>query len=151
MNNKELLKINMSMGMLLMNAHRGMCRRFVQNAQELGFDISLDQWMVLGPISQEINPTHKFLSEFCLKDKASITRIIDTLEKRSLVVRVADQLDQRIKRVVLTQEGKELFNNIAPIMEKTRKEVKQDISDDEIEAFKQVLVQINVNINSENG
>ena len=151
MNSSEILKINLSMGMLLMSAHRGMYRKFLQNTQESGLDISLDQWMVLGPISHMVNPNHKDLSEFCLKDKTSISRIVDTLEKRNLVVRMADKIDQRIKRVILTTEGKKLFQNIAPIMEKTRKEVKKNISDNEIEAFKQVLIQINKNLNIENG
>jgi MarR family transcriptional regulator for hemolysin len=150
MDNNELLKINMSMGMLLMSAHRGMYRKFLKNAQESGFDISLDQWMVLGPISHKVNPTHKDLAEFCLKDKTSISRIVNTLEKRKFVVRVPDQLDQRIKRVILTPQGKELFKHTAPIMEKTRKEVKQDIPDNEIESFKNVLIKINKNLNFEN-
>ena len=34
--------------------------------------------------------------------KTNITRIIDTLEQKNLVVRVEDQIDHRIKRVVLT-------------------------------------------------
>ena len=139
------------MGMLLSMAYRSMTRRFVHNTHESGLDISLDQWMVLGPIWQLKNPSHKDLSEFCLKDKTSISRIVDTLEKKNLVLRVNDQLDQRMKRVVLTQEGKQLFNHVVPIMEKTREEVRQGISDSEIDAFKRVLLQINKNLNPENG
>ena len=148
---EESLTIHMEMGMLLSMAYRSMTRRFVHNTHESGLDISLDQWMVLGPIWQLKNPSHKDLSEFCLKDKTSISRIVDTLEKKNLVVRVNDQLDQRMKRVVLTREGKQLFNHVVPIMEKTREEVRQGISESEIDAFKRVLVQINKNMNSENG
>jgi len=72
------------------------------------------------------------------------------LEKKNLVVRVNDQLDQRMKRVVLTHEGKQLFNHVVPIMEKTREEVRQGISDSEIDTFKRVLIQINKNMNPEN-
>ena len=148
---EESLTIHMEMGMLLSMAYRSMTRRFVHNTHESGLDISLDQWMVLGPIWQLKNPSHKDLSEFCLKDKTSISRIVDTLEKKNLVVRVNDQLDQRMKRVVLTHEGEQLFNHVVPIMEKTREEVRQGISDSEIDAFKRVLIQINKNMNSENG
>ena len=148
---EESLTIHMEMGMLLSMAYRSMTRRFVHNTHESGLDISLDQWMVLGPIWQLKNPSHKDLSEFCLKDKTSISRIVDTLEKKNLVMRVNDQLDQRIKRVVLTREGKQLFNHVVPIMEKTREEVRQGISDSEIDAFKRVLIQINKNMNSNNG
>ncbi len=148
---EQSLKIHMEMGMLLSMAYRSMTRRFVHNTHESGLDISLDQWMVLGPVWQLKNPSHKDLSEFSMKDKTSITRIVDMLEKKNLVVRVNDQLDQRIKRVVLTHEGKQLFNHVLPIMEKTREEVRQGISDSEIDSFKRVLVQINKNMNPENG
>ena len=148
---EESLTIHMEMGMLLSMAYRSMTRRFVQNTHESGLDISLDQWMVLGPIWQLKNPSHKDLSEFCLKDKTSISRIVDTLEKKNLVMRVNDQLDQRMKRIVLTRKGEQLFNHVVPIMEKTREEVRQGISESEIDAFKRVLVQINKNMNSENG
>jgi len=147
----QSLKIHMEMGMLLSMAYRSMTRRFVHNTHESGLDISLDQWMVLGPVWQLKNPSHKDLSEFSMKDKTSITRIVGMLEKKNLVVRVNDQLDQRIKRVVLTHEGKQLFNNVVPIMEKTREEVRQGISDSEIDSFKRVLVQINKNLNPTNG
>ena len=151
MEENKSLKVHMEMGMLLSTAHRAMTRRFVYNTHAIGLDISLDQWMVLGPIWQMRNPSQKNLSEFCLKDKTSITRIVDMLEKKNLVVRVNDQLDQRIKRVVLTNEGKQLFNHVVPIMEKTREEVRQGISDSEIDAFKRVLIQINKNMNPKNG
>ena len=147
----QSLKIHMEMGMLLSMAYRSMTRRFVHNTHESGLDISLDQWMVLGPVWQLKNPSHKDLSEFSMKDKTSITRIVGMLEKKNLVVRVNDQLDQRIKRVVLTHEGKQLFNHVIPIMEKTREEVRQGISDSEIDSFKRVLIQINRNMNPKNG
>ena len=79
-----------------------MTKRFVQNASEAGLDISLDQWMVLGPISYHGNASQKLLSDACIKDKTSITRIVNTLEKKNLVVRVSDQIDHRINRIILT-------------------------------------------------
>ena len=151
MEENKSLKIHMEMGMLLSMAYRSMTRSFVHKTQESGLDISLDQWMVLGPVWQLKNPSHKDLSEFSMKDKTSITRIVGMLVKKNLVVRVNDQLDQRIKRVVLTHEGKQLFNHVVPIMEKTREEVRQGISDSEIDTFKRVLIQINKNMNPENG
>ena len=151
MEKNKSLNIHMEMGMLLSMAYRSMTRRFVHKAHESGLDISLDQCIVLSPVWQLKNPSHKDLSEFCMKDKTSITRIVHMLEKKNLVVRVNDQLDQRMKRVVLTNEGKQLFNHVVPIMEKTREEVRQGISDSEIDTCKRVLIQINKNMNPENG
>ena len=149
MTKEASLKFHMSMGMLINSAHRAMTKRFVQNAMKSGLDISLDQWMVLGPIWQLESASQKELGEITLKDKTNITRLVDILEKKNLVVRVEDQLDHRIKRVILTNAGKQLFFDVLPIMEKTREEVRKDISDQDIETFKKVLSSIIVNLEGE--
>ncbi len=149
MTKEASLEFHMSMGMLINSAHRAMTKRFVQNAMKSGLDISLDQWMILGPIWQLESASQKELGEITLKDKTSITRLVDILEKKNLVVRVEDQIDHRIKRVILTNAGKQLFFDVLPIMEKTREEVRKDISDQDIEIFKNVLSSIIMNLEDE--
>ena len=147
MSKKASLKFHMNLGMLIRSAHNSMTERFVRNVMNSGLNISMDQWMVLGPIWQIQSPSQKELGEICLKDKPNISRIIDSLEKKSLVVRVSDQIDHRIKRVVLTKAGKQLFYDVLPIMEKTREEVRGSIPEQEIEVFKKVLSKIIENLN----
>ena len=147
MSKEASLKFHMNMGMLINTAHRLMTKRFVTNAMELGLDISLDQWMVLGPIWQLESASQKELGEICLKDKTNITRIIDTLEKKNLVVRVSDQIDSRVNRVILTNLGKQLFYDVLPVMEKTKEEVRKNIKEEDIDIFKDVLSKIINNLN----
>ena len=148
MSEKNALKFNINLGMLIQSAQNSMTKRFVQNVLNSGLDISMDQWIVLGPIWQLESPSQKDLGEICLRDKPTITRIIDSLEDKSLVVRVSDQIDNRIKRVILTKAGKQLFYDVLPIMEKTREEVRGDIPEEDIEVFKNVLSKIIKNLNS---
>ena len=148
MSKEASLKFNINLGMLIQSAQNAMTKRFVQNVLNSGLDISMDQWIVLGPIWQLESPSQKDLGEICLRDKPTITRIIDSLEEKSLVVRVSDQIDHRIKRVILTNAGKQLFYDVLPIMEKTREEVRGQISEEEIEIFKNVLSKIIKNLNS---
>ena len=147
MSKEASLKFHMNLGMLIRSAHNLMTERFVRNVMNSGLNISMDQWMILGPIWQLQSPSQKELGEICLKNKPSISRIIDSLEKKSLVVRVSDQIDHRIKRVVLTKAGKQLFYDVLPIMEKTREEVRGEIPEEEIEVFKNVLSKIIENLN----
>ena len=148
MSKEESLKFNINLGMLIQSAQNAMTKRFVQNVLNSGLDISMDQWIVLGPIWQLESPSQKDLGEICLRDKPTITRIIDSLEDKSLVVRVSDQIDHRIKRVVLTKAGKQLFYDVLPIMDKTREEVRGEIPEEEIKIFKNVLSKIIKNLNS---
>ena len=148
MTKEASLKFHMNLGMLIRTAHNSMTEKFVQNVYDSGLNISMDQWMILGPIWQLESPSQKDLGEICLRDKPTITRIIDSLEDKSLVVRVPDQIDHRIKRVILTNAGKQLFYDVLPIMERTREEVRGDIPEEEIEIFKNVLSKIIKNLNS---
>ena len=148
MTKEASLKFHMNLGMLIRTAHNSMTEKFVHNVYDSGLNISMDQWMILGPIWQLESPSQKDLGEICLRDKPTITRIIDSLEDKSLVVRVPDQIDHRIKRVILTNAGKQLFYDVLPIMEKTREEVRGDIPEEEIEIFKNVLSKIIKNLNS---
>ena len=149
MKKEASLRFQYKMGFPNNPAQRSITKRFVQNATESGLDISLDQWMVLGPIWQLESASQKELGEMCLKDKTNITRIIDALKEKNLVVRVEDQIDHRVKRVVLTNAGKQLFYDVLPIMEKTREEVRSNISDNDIDIFKKVLSKILKNLTDE--
>ena len=145
---KEIkLEYEITLVMLMGQVLRVSTKRFVQNSHTHGLEISLDQWLVLGPVWKNDGISQKDISEYCGKDKTSVTKIIDTLEKKNLVVRVTDQLDHRVKRVVLSQKGRELFVSALPVMAQTRDELRSGISDKEIEALKSILNKIHKNLN----
>ena len=142
----DKLRNDINLGMLIGQVHRLSTKKFVQNSHNSGLDISMDQWIVLGPIWENDGLSHKEISEYCLKDKTSVTKIIDTLEKKNLVVRVADQLDHRVKRVVLSNKGKELFLQAIPIMALTRDQLREGITEQDIESLRSVLTKIYNNL-----
>ncbi len=72
-----------------------------------GIDISMDQFLVLIYLWQKDGRKQQELAELTFKDKASISRIIDLLEKKLLLRRIADPADRRNKRVFLSNKGKE--------------------------------------------
>ena len=140
------LKSDINLGMLIAQVHRLSTKKFVQNSHNSGIDISMDQWLVLGPIWGKEGISQKEISEYCLKDKTSVTKIIDTLEKKNIVVRVPDQLDHRIKRVVLSNKGKKLFLEVIPVMELTRNQLREGITEKEVELLRSVLSKIYKNL-----
>ena len=146
MTKEKKLESEITLGMLIGQVHRLSTKRFVQNSHTHGLEISLDQWLVLGPVWKNNGISQKDISEYCGKDKTSVTRIIDTLEKKNLVVRVPDQLDHRVKRVVLSNKGKELFLQAIPIMELTRDELRNGITEQDIESLRSVLTKIYNNL-----
>ncbi|MBL51336.1 MAG: hypothetical protein CMG57_05200 [Candidatus Marinimicrobia bacterium] len=146
MPNNEKLESDLDLFMLIGQIQKLSTKRFVQNSHNYKLDISLDQWIVLGPVWKNEGISQKNIADYCGKDKTSVTKIIDTLEKKNLVVRVSDQLDHRIKRIVLSNKGKKLFLDALPVMEQTRNELRTGINDQEIETLKNILTKIYNNL-----
>jgi DNA-binding MarR family transcriptional regulator len=125
--------------LLLSRAYKASIYRFLENVSELNIDITFDEWMILGPIWNLNGASQKECGEISTKDKTAVTRIINSLEEKSLVVRVSDQIDKRIKRIVLTKKGENLFDDILPIIEKTRSQMNNNINEDELKTLDTVL------------
>ena len=142
---EETVRIGSKRHLLVGKAYKAIICRYLANVKELGLDLNFDQWMILGPIWQLSGASHKELGEISTKDKTSVTRIIDSLENKNLVVRVSDQIDKRVKRVVLTNKGKKLFYDILPIIDKTRMELRKNISEEDLRIFENVLNQLITN------
>jgi DNA-binding MarR family transcriptional regulator len=136
---QEKIRTGVKRHLLLSKAYKASLYRFLENISELEIDISFDEWMILGPIWNSEGCSQKECGEIATKDKTAVTRIINSLEEKNLVVRVLDQIDKRIKRIVLTKKGEKLFNDILPIIEKTRFQMNNDISEDELKTLDIVL------------
>lgn len=142
---EESVRIGSKRHLLVGRAYKAIICRYLANIEVLGLDINFDEWMILGPIWQLNGASHKELGEISTKDKTSVTRIIDSLENKNLVVRISDQIDKRVKRVVLTNKGKKLFYDALPIIDKTRMELRENISEEDLEVFESVLNQLILN------
>lgn len=60
-------------------------RQFAQEKlKENGFDITIDQWLVLKAVSENQDINHNDLADAVFKDKASVTRIIELLVKAGI-------------------------------------------------------------------
>ena len=77
-----------------------------------------------------------------IKDKATITRMLDRLEERNIVVRVPDVADKRTKRIYLTHKGKQLEQEVWPTAQEVVAHATNNVSEDELKVCKKVLFQI---------
>ena len=72
------------------------------------FDITTEQFAVLGLLWERDALLQRELAELLFKDRPNITRILEKLERKGLVERTPDNLDRRATRVNLTPSGAEL-------------------------------------------
>ena len=89
-------------------ATTAVARRLQKNYRQAGLEITIEQWSVLYHLWKEDGLSQQELGIRTFRDKASITRLIDNLERLSLVTRVASKEDRRINLVYLTDAAKPL-------------------------------------------
>lgn len=118
-------------------------RQFSQKSlQEHGYNITGDQWVILKRLHESPGSLQKDLASATYKDPASVTRTLDLLEKKGLVMRKADPEDRRGFEVYLTKEGENTVQGILPIAVQMRKKGKKGISKQEMKTFKKVMDQL---------
>ena len=83
-------------------------RKLSRNFRQNGVDITPEQWTVLLFLWERDGVTQQELCNATFKDKPSMTRLIDNMERQHLVVRISDKKDRRTNLVHLTKTGREL-------------------------------------------
>jgi len=92
---------------------------------EHDYDMTLEQLMVLFLLEERDGQNLRVLAELADRERTTMTRMVDGLERRNLVVRVPDKSDGRNKMVFLTREGR---NMVADLEEHKRQFEKQALA-----------------------
>ncbi|MDI9311448.1 MAG: MarR family transcriptional regulator [Limnohabitans sp.] len=118
-------------------------RQFAQNKiDKNGFDITIDQWLVLKTIQESDEISQQKIAEMVFKDLASVTRIIELLVKKNYLIRNINEQDRRRFKLDITNDGKKVIEDIYPLVISNRKQALNDISTDEIVKLKHQLEKI---------
>lgn len=104
-----------------------------------GFDISIDQWVILKRIWEEQGISQVDLANATYKDPASVTRILDILEKKGFSERRVDENSRRAYKIFLTTEGVKLFDKMLPLVQAIRAKGIENLNEEEIQITKSVL------------
>jgi len=121
-------------------------RTFLRAFANEGLDITTEQWTILACLWKEDKVTQQTLSNLTLKDKPSITRLIDNLEKRRLVTRVSDATDRRINLIHLTTAGEALQAKATEIVQKISERTLMGVSEADLNTVREVLKKIMFNL-----
>jgi len=130
-------------------ASTAIARRLQKKFNAQGLNLTIEQWSVLYHLWKEDGKSQQELCNATFRDKPSITRLIDNLERGGLVKRVADEKDRRINNVYLTAEAKKLQERSMQLADETLNEALNGVPTDQIELCKQVLQQVYDNLNGE--
>jgi DNA-binding MarR family transcriptional regulator len=127
-------------------ATTAVARRLQKNFRNAGLEITIEQWSILCHLWREDSLSQQELGTRTFRDKASITRLIDNLEKQGLVTRVASTSDRRINLVCITDTAKPLQEITYHLANQTMNEALLNISKEEIETVKNVFQRVYDNL-----
>ncbi|RYZ01687.1 MAG: MarR family transcriptional regulator [Myxococcales bacterium] len=104
-----------------------------------GLELTPEQWVVLVQLWQKDGQSQSALSELTLRDKPTMSRILDTMEKSGLVTRQPDEADARTKLVKLTRSGASLRPKLVPVAKQLVARLESGIPEADLETTHRTL------------
>ena len=128
-------------------ASMAVARSLQKNFRNAGLEITIEQWTVLYHLWKEDCLSQQELCNRTYRDKPSITRLIDNLEKQKLLKRASHKNDKRINLVCLTDAGRALQETTLALANQTMNEALNGVKKEDIEIVKTVLQKVYDNLN----
>ncbi|MGN6377060.1 MAG: MarR family winged helix-turn-helix transcriptional regulator [Sphingomonas sp.] len=97
-----------------------------------GSDIGFTQWVALALVYHGIADTCSSLSRDLDHNSGAMTRVIDQLEERGLMVRHRDSEDRRVTKLTLTDQGRDTVSMLAGKVMATWNELLDGFEPDEV-------------------
>ncbi len=127
-------------------ASTAIARRLQKNFKEANVEITIEQWSVLYHLWKEDGLSQQQLCDATFRDKPSITRLVDNLEKLQLVKRVSSKDDRRMNMIYLAPEAKDLQDKTMELANQTLNEALEGVNIEQIEIAKLVLQKVYDNL-----
>lgn len=120
-------------------ASTAIARRLQKKFNQAELNLTIEQWSVLYHLWKQDGISQQDLCKATFRDKPSMTRLVDNLEKAGMVKRIASKTDRRKNLIYLTNKAQELQDSCYALAEKTVEEALVGVDDDKIQVCKEVL------------
>ncbi|TZG25915.1 MarR family winged helix-turn-helix transcriptional regulator [Sphingomonas montanisoli] len=79
-------------------------------------DINLSQWIAMFHIRYRMAITAAEISKCLGHNSGAVTRMLDQLDERGLILRTRDQADRRVVKLEMTEAGQTMLSRLTPVM-----------------------------------
>jgi DNA-binding MarR family transcriptional regulator len=138
--------LEQSMGFLLASTVTRMRIVMLKKIKEYKYDVTPEQGAVLNAIGESEGISQSGIAQITMKDKPTITRILDILEKKKLISRHPDTGDRRIYKIYLTNVGREEIAVFRKIIAEVDKKACMGLSAKDIQKLRRILGTIRANV-----
>ena len=121
---------------------------FMDRFSREGIELTKVQWILLKRLDDVNGESQHNLAFLTNRDKASLTRLLTTMEKKNLVARIPAEDDQRINQIYITAHGKKVLKQTMPVVKAMVEEMQSGMSEEERQRTILVLKKLMNNIKS---
>lgn len=114
--------------------------------KEKGFSISGEEWGMLLHLWQQDGRSPSELADQTIRDRTTVTRLIDGMVKKGFVTREIDSNDRRRSLIFLTQYGQSLQQKLVPIAQELIHQSLKGISEEDLNQAVRVMKQMAENL-----
>lgn len=114
-----------------------------------GIDLTPEQFLLIDLLWNQGVMSQQEIADTMHKDKNSITKLVDALEKKNLVIRQQDPDDRRSNKLILTDEANALKKKAKEVGISTIDGALEGIPQEELEIFLKVLFKMSENMDKE--
>ena len=118
--------------------------------KEHGIDLSKEQFIVLKYLHDQDGIIQNDLAFITNRSKTALTRLIQTMEKKNLVLRKTSMADLRVNQVFLTDFGRETWKAAYPHFRSIDNELQKGISEEALKTVRETMEKIQQNLKIRN-
>ena len=106
------------------------------------FGLKIPEWRVMAVLGSRGASTQRHLVEATLMDKVTVNRAVKALVDRTLLDRSPNSADGRSHHLILSETGRDLYDQIMPIAEAMEKKIMTVLSADEQTQLSSMLARV---------
>jgi DNA-binding MarR family transcriptional regulator len=119
---------------------------FAKELSRNDINLTPEQYLVMDILWDAEVMSQQAIADIIQKDKNSVTKFIDSLEKKGLVYRQVNKTDRRVNNIVVSEEGMKLKAKTTEVAIGMMRNVLKDIKEEDLMALDKVMNQIKKNI-----
>lgn len=119
---------------------------FAKELSRNDINLTPEQYLVMDILWDADVMSQQAIADIIQKDKNSVTKFIDSLEKKGLVYRAVNKEDRRVNNIIVSEEGKKLKTKTTEVAIKMMRNVLNNIKEEDLLVFDKVMMQIKDNL-----
>jgi DNA-binding MarR family transcriptional regulator len=149
MNKEDIINLELSLLPWMGRTMKDLDMYISDKFKESGIELTKVQWILLKKLKEVDGQPQHNLAFLTNRNKASLARLLTTMERKNLVARIPSKSDHRRNHIYLTKHGNDMLKKAMPVMQDMINHIQKNISKEDIRAVIQIMKKVMQNIHSE--